>query len=1245
MRAIPSKGPDVTWTDEQWKAIWATGQDTLVSAAAGSGKTAVLINRMIEKVIANENPIDVDELLVVTFTNASAAEMRHRLSEALEKEIAKDPRNQHLRRQLSLVNKAQISTLHSFCLSIVRQYAYLLDIDPGFRIANEGESSLLRDDVLAEVLEEAYDNKDEAKVNAVYRLVDSFTSDRDDQAIETLIDRLYETSRVHPKPSEWLKSLPKQYKLPADATIDQLPYIDHVKNAVKFSLQEAFAYIVDMRELALKPDGPAPYGETAELDFILIQEGIRRVTNGTWQELYDYFASLKWSTLARVKKDSCDPDLQDLAKKKRDHAKKIMTQIKDSFFTRTPARLLEEIRLMAPLIETLVELTENYGKKFRAAKLERGLVDFSDLEHYALQILADVENGELQPSEVAKEFQQKFKEVLVDEYQDTNMLQETILQLVKSGDEATGNLFMVGDVKQSIYRFRLAEPMLFLNKYLTFEDDPKNTGLKIDLNANFRSRKEVLHGTNYVFQQIMGKAVGEIDYDEKAELKPGAPYDDIETPVEFVVLYEEQEEETSSNENETTEVDIVTEEEIAKSQQEARYIISRIKELIESGATVYNAKEKDPAKRMRPIRYSDIVILMRSMTWSADLVEEFKSAGIPLYAESSKGYFEALEVMVMLNVLKIVDNPYQDIPLASALRAPFVGLTENELATIRLAKKNVPFYESVKTFVREERSGLNGNTAEKLHQFLIQLEEWRNMARRGSLSDLIWRIYLDTNYYEMVGAMANGKQRQANLRTLHDRALMYEKSSFRGLFRFLRFIDRMRLRGDDLGVAKSIGEKDDVVRLETIHSSKGLEYPVVFVAGLGRSFNQMDFSNTYLFDQQYGLAVKAIDPDNRIIYTSLPFLAMKEKKILEMKAEEMRILYVAMTRAKERLILVGSVKNWEKTRDEWCEIGHLSEQSMLPEYLRARAKNYLDWIGPAVARHECFASFHNGKYNVISHPSKWMISAIPNETFLNTFSQKDDSILDDTSQQPVDENILYELKKRFTAKYPFEHSTKKKSKTSVTEIKRIENLQREEEQDEWIPESHESNQQKNTTVIKRPMFLQQKSLSSTEMGTAVHTVMQHVPKEGFQSLEEINRFLLGLVDKQLLTEEELRVIEPDKIIQFFESPIGRRFIHAKQLHREVPFTLSRTDDEGDPQIVQGIIDCLFLDEENKWVLLDYKTDKILPKFKDEPALIKEMTNRYGVQLRIYSEAVQAVLDVDVDEKVIYLYNAQKEIQL
>jgi len=1235
VQKIPEKPAEVTWTDDQWKAIYASGQDTLVSAAAGSGKTAVLINRMIEKVVAIEDPINVDELLVVTFTNASAAEMRHRMAEALEKAIAENPTSNHLRRQLSLVNKAQISTLHSFCLAIVKQYAYMLDIDPGFRIANEAEVALLRDDILAEVLEDAYDSEDEAQVQAIYRLVDSFTSDRDDQAIETLMSKLYDTSRVHAEPQKWLRSLPETYDLAADVTIDDLELSKYVKLTVKHSLEEAFVLISEMRAITLQPEGPAPYAETAEMDFAMIQEGIRISREGTWQELFDYFGTVKWSTLKRVSKDALvDVELQELAKKKREAAKKIVNKLKETYFVRTPARLLEEIRLMGPTIGTLVELTNVFSEQFRMAKLERGIIDFSDLEHFALQILTIEVEGELQPSPVALDLKQRFKEVLVDEYQDTNMLQETILQLVKTGSEQEGNLFMVGDVKQSIYRFRLAEPKLFMRKYSEFLEAPDLTGMRIDLNANFRSRKEVLNATNYVFAQIMGERVGEILYDENASLKPAAPYDDKEVPVELVIMHPPGDEELDEEAEDITS-DASELEELKKSQYEARFIIERIRQMMEDGTTVFDTKTKTE----RPLKYSDIVILMRSMTWSTDLVEEFKLAGIPLYAESSKGYFDALEVMIMLNVLKVVDNPYQDIPLASVLRAPFVGLTENELAKIRLADKKAPFYDALRQFIRSEGHGVQTDTFVKLQRFMLAFENWRDLARRGSLSDLIWKIYLDTHYYEMVGAMPNGKQRQANLRILHDRALMYEKTAFRGLFRFLRFIDRMRTRGDDLGTAKSIGEKDDVVRLVTIHSSKGLEYPVVFVAGMGRPFNKMDFHNPYLFDQDFGLAVKAIDPENRITYTSLPFLALKEKKELEMRAEEMRVLYVAMTRAKERLILVGSVKNWSKTLDNWQDAQSLPVDAPLQEYLRARANSYFDWLGPAVARHGDFATLASSSYKAPDDVSHWWVRAVETSHYAYDIQALEDEIqpLLETTE---DEALLSEITMRFQAHYAFQKSTQKRSKTSVSEIKRLENLQRQEE-----PEYYFSvpSKQKTTTIAPRPTFLQDKQLTGAEIGTAVHTVMQHVPQNGFKDVQEVKEFVANLVARQLLTETEGKVVPWKKIYNFFTTDIGQRFKKAKTIRREMPFTISRVDEDGDAQIVQGIIDCLFEDENGEWILLDYKTDRIQSHFAEEPALTKELLDRYGVQLRVYSEAIEAILQIKVSDKVLYLFDIERAL--
>lgn len=1229
--SIPIKPEGLTFTDDQWQAIWATGRDILVSAAAGSGKTKVLITRIIEKVIDEKNPIDVDELLVVTFTNAAAAEMRSRLAEALEEAIANNPESVHLRRQLNLLNKAQISTLHSFCQHVVRQYAYLLEIDPGFRVADSTETAILRDDTIADVLEDAYQVENP---EAMYRLADSFTSDRDDRSLETLIDRLYDYSRVHPSPEHWLYAIPAQYEIGDVSTVDELDFIGPLKTTIQHSLEEAAALIGDLRRIANMPDGPGPLASTAESDLLWIDEAIRRISVGTWTETYEFFGTLKWVRAGAIRKDSCDEQLADRAKAIRDVVKKNINELKEAYFQRTPARLLDEIRLMAPAMHTLIDLVIDFGKRYEKVKIDRGIVDFSDLEHYALRILSNEETGERLPSDVALDYRARFKEVLVDEYQDSNMLQETIIGLVKSGTEEDGNLFMVGDVKQSIYGFRLAEPRLFLGKYKRFLEKSASSGLKMDLNANFRSRQEVLDSTNFIFSQIMGERVGEIDYDDAAALKYGAQYPEKEAAAELMILYEEDEEDFEASDGQSPFIG----QSLKSSQAEAKFIIKRIQELMKSGAEVTDAF----TDKRRPLEYRDIVILMRSMTWSGEMVEEFKMAGIPLHADLSRGYFDALEVMIMLNTLRVIDNPYQDIPLVSVLRAPFIGMTENELAAIRLAAPNEPFYEALKLFMTTGGAGVESQALEKSRQFFTQFKDWRNLARRGSLPELIWQVYTDTHYYEMVGAMPNGKQRQANLRALHDRAIDYEKTSFRGLFRFLRFVDRMRKRGDDLGEARSMTEQEDVVRLMTIHSSKGLEFPYVFIAGAGRKFNRMDFNEAYLFDQHFGLAVKAIDPDNRITYTSLPFLAMKEKKELEMRAEEMRILYVAMTRAKEQLVIIASVKDIERDIGKWQDAQLIDPLLMLPDYTRSRANGYIDWIGPAVARHMDFAKFDviaGGQFVV--DPSKWKIDALPFSAVNEVTSvlEQVEGEVQGTSNPLVDESVYTEVKRRFDWVYPYDSSTLKRSKQSVSELKRLAILEQQVEGDPFMEKGDEVSL---AYLHNRPAFMQTRKLSPAEIGTAMHTIMQHVERGKEYGITEVEELVNTLITRQLLTVDEAKAVNASAVAKFFESTIGKRLKYAEEVFRELPFTYAYDDKEGDYQILQGIADCLFK-ESDGWVLLDYKTDRV--DLMADEAVTKEMQSRYSVQLNLYKNAIEAIGKIKIKEMVLYLFDGERIVHI
>lgn len=1243
MSNIPVKPADAQWTDEQWKAIWAKGQDILVSAAAGSGKTAVLIERLIQKILAPaEHRINVDELLVVTFTNASAAEMRSRMAEALEKAISQDPENEFLRLQLNLLNKAHISTLHSFCLSVCREYAYLIDLDPGFRLASPDEAALIQDDVLMDVLENAYAGGfEDISKDEMYVLVDAFTSDRNDQAIESILQHMYDSSRVQPSPYDWLQALPKNYELDPTMRIEDTLIGRDVKGHILEQLLQA----EESMRLAKQ------YADTTtlakiEANKVLMEKdyaeikAMRELFEHSWEKCYELVRSKKWD---RIKSAGGKDDPEQVAiyqrmKELRDTAKDYLTNLQKTYFSRAPQLFLKEMVETKPLIETLVKLTIHYSEAFKAEKLKQGMLDFSDLEHFALEILTVP--GTLEPSAVALDFKNRFKEVLVDEYQDTNILQETILQLVKNGDEAGGNMFMVGDVKQSIYAFRLAAPKLFLEKYKRFEENPAgHNGMKIDLNANFRSRKEVLEGTNYIFKKIMDEQVGEIDYDEQAKLKPKARYNEATVPVELVLLEGEGTGSSDASEDESKTDIEVEEESIDAAQLEARYIIRRIQEMVESEMPVFNPK----TGLTRPVQYQDIVVLMRSRTWYATFVEEFKRAGLPLYAETDGGYFESIEVMTMLNTLKVIDNPYQDIPLVSVLRAPFIGLTERELASIRLLEKDEsitlpkgsPFFDYVRQF---EYSSLNEQTKRKLALFFHYFERWRDASRHGSLADLIWQIYLETGYFDMVGAMANGKQRQANLRALHDRAIAYEKSSFRGLFRFLRFIDRMHSRGDDLGIAKSIGEADNVVTLITIHKSKGLEFPVVFVAGMDRAFNNADFRSRYMFDDSFGIAVNTVNTELNFMTKSLPILYISEKKRAKMKAEEMRILYVAMTRAKERLILVGSIKSWEKTREEWEKFSDLAGDALLPSYERSKANSYLSWIGPAIASHPEFPFVRKGFDSDSYDVKEWSIQTYPVEQFRQEVSVLDESeaIVDGEA----DAKIREEIERRFTFVYPYAEAVTTKSKTSVSELKRMQALEEMEEN----PYTRMSNVFLTTP---KPSFLREETkrpLSSAQVGTAVHVVMQHAPVSGLFSSEEVRNLLMSLVERDLLSEDEAASIDVEKVLAFYRTDVGKRLMRAEFVMKEVPFTYSLTTDDGDGQIIQGVVDCLFK-ENDEWVLLDYKTDKIMPHFAERDALIMYMRSRYGLQLEYYTQAIESIKKVKVSERVLFLYDIGETIKL
>jgi ATP-dependent helicase/nuclease subunit A len=1284
------------WTDEQWQAISARGNNILVAAAAGSGKTAVLVERIIQSITDPDHPVDVDRLLVVTYTNAAAAEMRQRIGQALEKALAKEPHSPHLRRQLSLLNRAMISTLHAFCLSILRKHYYLLNLDPQFRLANETEAELLREEVLEELLEEEYGKPDNTDF---FALVDGYTSDRGDGELAALISKVYDFSRSHPDPEGWLNRMAASYRLKGAPAIDHLPWGRELFQSVKLDLDGCCSLLKQAIVWSKATEGPAAY--TDQLVNELQQ--IERLTQAaSWEEMREAYLQVQFAKLKPVRGE-VNPELREKVKAAREEVKKQFEKLGD-LFIRPPEELLDDLPKMAPLVGTLVRLVRSFGDRYWAAKQARGLVDFSDLEHLALAILSQnqsgekgdgewsspyddssIENGDSfreikdwAPSAVALDLSRQFEEILVDEYQDTNMVQETILQLISRGN----NLFMVGDVKQSIYRFRLAEPNLFLSKYKVFTRSGDGPGLRIDLSRNFRSRKEVLDAVNFLFYQTMDEQVGEIAYDEQAALKPGLNFpDQEETPVELMVINRGDPHESPGDEKPETEQEDVSdqseqadEEELETAQLEARLIARQIKILMNKP---YQVMDKESG-RLRPLIYRDIVILMRSMPWAPVMMEEFREAGIPVYAEMSTGYFEAVEISTMLSLLRVIDNPDQDIPLAAVLRSPIVGLNENELAQVRLESRQGSYFSAMKTACKTLAHTPLG---QKLNQFYDQLQVWRARAREGALSELIWQVYRETGYYDFVGGLPGGKQRQANLRALYDRARSYESTSFRGLYRFLRYIERIQDRGNDLGTARALGEQEDVVRLLTIHKSKGLEFPVVFVAGLGKSFNTRDLSSPVLLHKQLGFGLRFVDSEARLAYPTLPQMALKERLKREMLAEEMRILYVALTRAREKLYLVGSVRDGAKALNRW-QSAKTHTEWLLPVYERVRAAAYLDWIGPAVVRHREGQVWQNFEGNsitagdggepsqpeVVQHPSRWKTILVEHQELADRNVQDHTASREDwlavAEGRPVDISSPFQgqVKEQLSWEYPFKAAEKLRSKQTVTELKRM--WQTEESGD--LPLGRFS----QMSAALRPRFIQgQASFSATERGTIMHLVMQHVNLKAPITHDILQRLVENMVERELLTPKQAEAVDVEDILAFFSSAIGQRLQRAPFVEREVPFSLglparevyqkgrvTLTLDEpannlsnegpdgwhaggGEEEVVliQGVIDCLFRDEQGL-VLLDYKTDTITGRFASIEEARPILLDRYLTQVTLYRRAVEEIWQDHVDELYLYFFD-------
>lgn len=1285
----------VSWTTEQQKVIDLRNRNILVSAAAGSGKTAVLVERIVKIITDKNHPVDIDHLLIVTFTNAAAAEMRERIGNAIEKALDEQPGNEHLLRQLTLIHNAQITTIDSFCLYVVRNHFHEIDLEPNFRIGDEGELKLLREDVLGRVLEQNYEEPSEAFSD----FVEGYASGRTDAALNEMILQLYEFSRSYPWPEKWLDSFVGAYRIETREELDRAEWLAPLTENICFVLKDCEQLLKQALAITQQDDGPDMYEKAVQSD-LEKYDGLSRLTS--FCELSGALSDIKYDRLASSRGFEGDPDKLELVKSLREQAKDVVKKLCRQYFFCSPEMMIEQLERTEPMLEEVVRLTKQFADEFAAAKRRKNLVDFHDVEHFALQILVDEETEKAKKT--AEEFRDTFEEIMIDEYQDSNEVQETLLRSISREERGENNIFMVGDVKQSIYRFRLARPELFMKKYDSYSLE-ESTTQRIDLHKNFRSREEVLTCTNDIFYKIMARSLGNVEYDAEAALYPGASYPVSADFIPEILLADSNDElleDTELTDKKTLEAKIVAEE---------------IKHLMKTQQVTDKADGT-----LRAAHYSDIVILLRSLSgWADSLVEVLNGNGIPAHTVSSTGYFSTVEVQTVLSMLRLLDNPRQDIPMAAVLRSPMAGLTDEELAVLRLEDGSVPFHEAVlelaeglyeedgqKEISDSEADRKQGRNADektenhieitahrKLLKFYKKYKQLRQLVPDTPIHELIEIILRETGYGHYVAAMPAGNRRTANLNMLLEKAAAYEKTSYKGLFHFVRYIDELQKYDVDFGEADMVGENEDVVRIMSIHKSKGLEFPIVIVSGMGKNFNKQDTRSKMVLHPELGIGLDYMDGKKRIKSPTIAKKAIAKQIDLENLGEELRVLYVALTRAKEKLILTGTLKDAPEKLEFFRQQANLSKAADRPlSYLtREGASGYLDWILPAVLS-------YGDKYPVrIVEAAELVLDEVENQ-----LEQNEDLTERIEEIEAADTQLVGQLKQRFLQRYPYQVDVLRKNKYSVSELKhRAMREKFEAEQEETVPAFLE---EPVTPTI--PLFIQrqgsveqeaqnkaqdagqeaeskaeQKIKSNTAnrgalRGTAVHRVMECYDFASEKSVQE----QMEAMEKEEKITADMRTLVKERIVaDFVSSETGKRMALAQRmgaLYREKPFVMGFTEEElenygfgagaqmienevqtenaqqeivlenvsrenhmheEDLTLIQGIIDVFWI-EDDGIIVLDYKTDRV--------DTAQELIDRYATQLKLYADALERVFatrKLKVKEILIYSFRLEKLISI
>lgn len=1237
------------WTPAQKSAIDIRDCNVLVSAAAGSGKTAVLVERIISMITDPDKNIDIDRLVVVTFTKAAAAQMKDKIRKALDSMLDENPGDVNLLRQITLLNNAQITTIDSFCLWIIRNHFPEVNLDPGFRIMDEGEKKLIENDVLEDVLEEFYAEADEEFFN----LVDAFGMGRDDSGLVSIIDKIYRFSRSNPWIDEWFDECMRVYD---DETYDN-PAIKELYDSIKNALLDYRDKYNRLVHICSEPAGPAAYTGALQSDLLGINEMINSQDFG---ELGRKARTFSFEALSRKKDAGADPALKEYVKGQRKLFKDYIGRLNDKIFLKDDEGIFADMQGAGIQVRTLLKVSKVYAKRVSEVKREKGIIDFNDMEHLALSILVKKEDGKLVYTETADKLANRFEEILIDEYQDSNQLQEVILNAVSktrlSGEN--NNIYMVGDVKQSIYKFRLACPELFIEKYDTYSETGDN--VRIELQKNFRSRENVLECANDVFSHIMNKNFSGIGYDESVRLNAGFPYpeysgnnygDDANKSTDVILISSENEEEATTRE------------------LEADRLAKLIEGIVSSGINVYDSDENI----YRPAEYRDIVILTRSVTgWADTFADALMDRGIPAYTDSSTGYFSVREIQVILSMLTIVDNPVQEISLAAAMMSYFGGFTAAELGMVRKlgrehADKNTHnnLYEHLKAVAvlggadniqETDVKQLSGKCA----LFLAKLTEYRDKSSVEPLYDLCWEMIYDSGYYDYVGTMPAGAQRQANLNVLLERAAGYGKSSYSGLFNFLRYIERLKKFDEDFAEGAASLDNENLVRIMSIHKSKGLEFPIVILAGAHKSINFMDATAPVLVDQNLGIAVDYVDLERRTKTPTIIKGAMARRIVRESIAEEERLLYVAMTRAREKLIITGVVKDADKTLDKYrAKSEELATDGTLSYADSENIKNYLDMIMPvclmdsdklkgsfkvmvdAVEDSEADAdetgnSFETG--NVTD------IDAVKAGEALDGNNEAGYPSLDELPEYVPADNASGRMK--LTVSQLKAMQAEDNSEENAYMDDSVKEAFEKEAYDEQAADNGNRDGQTDSETIAEPSnsiipkFIsgEEVQLAANERGSAYHRVMECLDYSVSVNLDGVKADINRMLETGKMNELQVKSVNPWDINTFVQSDTGRRVANAVNcgsVRREQPFVF-----EYEGQLIQGIID-LYFEEDGEFVLVDYKTDRVMKGEAGE----KELVRRYAIQLDYYAKALTQLTGKNVKEKIIYSFALGKGLSV